>query len=62
MEPKNYNKLVNITQNKQLHRSREQTAGHYNYYRLLSGQHNMGVEEWLPTTGCKVGSRMYFTT
>ena len=35
MESKNYNKLVNITQNKQLHRSREQTTGYHNYYWLL---------------------------
>ena len=35
VESKNYNKLVNITQNKQLHRSREQTTGYHNYYRLL---------------------------
>ena len=54
---KKYNKLVNITENKQTQRYREQTSG----YQCGGG--NTGVGEWeAQTTGCKVSSRMYYTT
>ena len=54
---KKYNKLVNITKNKQTYRYREQTSGYQ-----LWGQ-NIGVGEWeAHTVGCKMVSRMYFTT
>ena len=51
---------MNITKNKQTHRYREQTRG----YQWVEGrwENTVLVELEVPTTGCKRGSKMYYTT
>ena len=51
---------MNTTKKKQTHRYREQSSG-YQWGEV--GRGNIGVEVWeIQSTGCKLGSRMYFTT
>ena len=70
MKSKKYNKVVNITKKKQIHRYREQTSG-YQWRWGERGKIGMGrwsrgiigVEKWeIQTIGYKIGSRMYCAT